>query len=241
MSSIKEPTVKYSDLETVVRESLGLSDETDNDEKEVLQETFVAQPKTFDLNTEKLSQKTKAAHLTLYNGYVQAFDAVSANLDAANREGANPKASKYRELKMDETYNMNSIYLHELYFANIASPNSELSMDSLVYMRLSRDWGTFDAWQRDFLACCMSARDGWAVCSFNTYIQGYVNSIIDENAITVPVGSYPVIVMDVHEHSYYHDYLNNRKKYVYNMMRELNWDVIENRFRRAEGIAQALK
>ncbi len=240
MSSTKEPTVKYSDLETVVRESLGLADD-DAPEQEDLQEAFVAQPKSFDLNTEKLSQKTKTAHLALYEGYVQAFDAVSAHLDGVNREAANPKASRYRELKVDETYNMNSIYLHELYFANIASPRSELSMDSLVYMRLSRDWGTFDAWQRDFLACSMAARDGWAVCSFNTYLQGYVNSIVDENDLSVPVGCYPVIVMDVHEHSYFHDYLNNRKKYVYNMMSELNWDVIENRFRRAEGIAQALK
>ena len=39
MSSTKEPTVKYSDLETVVRESLGLADD-DAPEQEDLQEAL---------------------------------------------------------------------------------------------------------------------------------------------------------------------------------------------------------
>lgn len=48
---------------------------------------------------------------------------------------------------------MNGSYLHELYFANIADSQSRISMDSLSYMRLNRDFGTFDNWQRDFIAC----------------------------------------------------------------------------------------
>jgi len=84
----------------------------------------------------------------------------------------------------------------------------------------------------------MSAQSGWAVCCFNTYLQGYVNIIIDGHDRNVPMGCVPVIVMEMWEHAYFHDYLKNKRQYLYNMMAQLNWDVIENRFVRAERIAQ---
>jgi superoxide dismutase len=48
-------------------------------------------------------------------------------------------------------------------------------------------------------------------------------------------------VMDVWQHAYYKDYLKDVSEYTQNMMRELNWNVIESRFERAEKAAQALK
>ena len=50
----------------------------------------------------------------------------------------------------------------------------------------------------------------------------------------------PVIVMDCWEHSYYRDYLKDRKTYVYGMMKELDWSVIENRVKLSEKIAKVL-
>ena len=40
-----------------------------------------------------------------------------------------------------------------MYFENISDLNSTVSVDSLSYMRLARDFGTFDDWQKDFIAC----------------------------------------------------------------------------------------
>ncbi len=230
--------MKYEDITKNIRESMGLP--VDGDEQELITEAFIAQPKKFDLNTEKLSQKTKTAHLELYNNYITCFNRTSAELDGVSRDDVNSSCSLFRDLKLAEQFNMGAVYLHELYFANIASPASELGMDSLAYMKLSRDWGTFDAWQHDFIACSMAARGGWAVCCFNTYIQGYTNIIVDGHNVNIPMGCVPVVVMDMHEHAFFRDYLNNKKQYLYNMMAELNWDVIENRFKRVELMAKFL-
>jgi len=108
----------------------------------------------------------------------------------------------------------------------------------LVYMRLERDFGSFDEWQRDFIACAMSARNGWALTVYNSFLKRYVNVVVDLHSLNVPLSSYPVIVMDVWEHAYYRDYLNDRKKYVFAMMKELNWEIIDDRFQRAEEIAE---
>jgi len=221
-------------LKANIRQSLGM-------EKKEINEAYVAQVKHFDLTTELLSPAAKKAHLELYDKYIKDFNHISAELDVASRQDANPNDSKFRDLKVDETFNMNASYLHDLYFSNISDLHSEISMDSLAYMRLARDFGTFDEWQRDFVACCLASRCGWAITYFNTYLQRYMNCSIDLHSLNVPFGSYPIIVMDVWQHAYYRDYLQDVKTYVYGMMKQLNWDVIEGRFNKAEEIHKALR
>ena len=114
-------------------------------------------------------------------------------------------------------------------------------MDSLSYMRLNRDFGTFDDWQRDFIACAMSSRCGWAITYFNMYTQSYMNCVVDLHSQNVPAGMYPVIVMDLWQHAYYRDYLKDAKTYLTAMMKQLNWNVIERRFEKADKISAVLR
>ena len=143
--------MKLNDLFTkeaknAIKETLNL------DEKKSINESFAAQPKKFNLKTDFLSPSNAQNHIELYEKYVKDFNNVSAQLDAVDKSEANSNHSPYRSLKIDETYNMNAAYLHELWFSNIADANSRISMDSLAYMRLNRDFGTFDDWQRDFIS-----------------------------------------------------------------------------------------
>lgn len=228
-------TLTTSELSKTIKESLGL------EEKEKLQEAYVAQEKVFNLSTEFLSPANKNNHIELYKGYVDTFNRISAELDTADRESSNSNNSEYRSLKIDETYNMNAAYLHELYFSNISDLRSEISMDSLSYMRLSRDFGTFDEWQSDFVACCQASRCGWAVTYYNIWTQSFMNTFVDLHSENVPVGGIPVIVMDVWQHAYYKDYLKDVKTYVYAMMKQLNWNVIEKRIIKADHVSKVLK
>ena len=206
----------------------------------VISEAYVAEAGKFNLGTELLSQKTKNAHQELLEGYVKELNDVSAKLDGVDKSGANLNNSQFRSLKVDETYNHNAAFLHGLYFENISDLNSTVTVDSLAYMRLARDFGTFDKWQEDFVACCLSARNGWGVTFYNPYLRRFMNTTIDLHSSNVMIGLMPVIVMDCWEHSYYRDYLKDRKTYVYGMMKELNWSVIEERIKKADKIAKIL-
>lgn len=223
------------DLKDSIKKSLKMSD------NKIINESYVAQPKQFDLSTELLSPSNKRNHIELYDQYIKDFNKISAELDTVDRSAASSNDSEYRALKIDETYNMNAAYLHELYFSNISDLHSEIAMDSLSYMRLARDFGSFEDWQKDFIACCTASRCGWAITYFNTYLQRYMNCSIDLHSINVPIGSYPIIVMDVWQHAYYRDYLKDIKTYVYGMMKQLNWNVIEKRFQKAELIQKSLR
>jgi len=223
-----------SDLKKNIRESLGI-------EKEKINESYVAQQKQFNLSTELLSEANKRNHIELYDQYIKDFNKISAELDSVDRSTPSSNHSDYRSLKIDETYNMNAAYLHELYFSNISDVHSEIAMDSLSYMRLARDFGSFEAWQKDFIACCTASRCGWAITYYNTYLQAYMNCAVDLHSVNVPVGLFPIIVMDTWQHAYYRDYLKDVKTYTYGMMKQLNWKVIEERFKKAEQVHKALR
>lgn len=222
------------DLKQEIKDSLGLSD------KSIVTEAYVTSAKMYDLATEKLSEKAKDAHDKLYKAYIEKLNKVSAQLDTIDRDNSS-SASAYKSLKHDETFLRNAVHLHELYFSNISDVKSEVSYDSLSYMRLARDFGTFDDWQWDFIACAQAAKNGWAVTAYDTFLQRYVNFIVLGHDAHIPVGCYPVIVLDCWEHAFYRDYLDDSRKYIINMMRELNWNIIEKRIERADAIGKVLK
>lgn len=226
-------TITKKDLLDKIRSDLNLQD--------TLSESIVAQSKKFRLKTDLLSDANKENHIELYDQYVKDFNRISIELDSVDRRNSNSNGSLYRSLKIDETYNLNAVYLHELYFNNISDLHSNIPMDSLAYMRLSRDFGTFDAWQKDFIASCMASRCGWAITYYNMFTQTYMNCPIDLHSLNVPVGAYPVVVMDVWQHAYYRDYLKDVKSYVFGMMKQLNWGTIEKRIEKAEEIAKVVR
>lgn len=202
--------------------------------KNVIKEALVAIPQTFNLNTERLSDATKRVHEQLYNSYVDAFNKSSSAIDGSNKHEANVNFSEYRSLKLDENYNLNAIKLHELYFYNISDQASEISVDALPYMRLSRDFGTFENWQFDFMAACRSAKSGWAVLVYEPYKNTYMNVVVDSHNVGLPLAAVPVLVMDMWEHAYVCDYENDKNDYIVAMMREINWNVVEARMALAE-------
>lgn len=230
--------MKDLDLEVLLKKAVK---ESVNLPRISLDESYVAQQKPFKQVSELVSQKTKDAHTLLYKEYLEKTNEVSSKLDTANRVNANSKHSDFRSLKLDEAYNLNAVWLHELYFANCFDPHSEIAMDSNSYLKLQRDFGTFEDWQRDFIACAMVAGNGWVVCGYHTFLKRYVNVIVSNHSQDVMIGLYPVIVVDMWEHAYVRDYLTDKKSYLIAQMRELNWTVIEDRVKRSEAIAQAVK
>ncbi len=67
----------------------------------------------------------------------------------------------------------------------------------------------------------------WLVCDET----GKMEILQTSNADTpVKAGKFPLLTMDVWEHTYYLDSQNDRAKYIENFWNILNWDYIENLF-----------
>ena len=235
MSSNEKPQILTGvDLEGVIRRSL-------RDQLPPIDEAYVAEPKPYSQVSQFVSQKTKDAHTALYKGHVDTLNRVSAELDTAQRAEADSKHSDFRSLKLDEVANLNSVWLHELYFASCFQVHSEVYMDSAAYIELERSWGTFDDWQKDFMACALSAGNGWAVCGYHMFLKRYVNTFICGDDRSVMLGLYPIVVVDMQEHSFWRDYQTDKKSYLVAMMQQLDWNVIEERVKKAKSIAEVSK
>jgi Fe-Mn family superoxide dismutase len=220
-----------------IRKSLGLPEKTPG-QKKPIKESYVVEPKRFQLKTEFMSEKAKKARLDDFSQFVDALNEVSAKLDTASREDADKYSSDFRSLKVDEVHCLNAAFLRAHHFENIDDPQSQLSMDSLSFMRIERDFGSFDEWQKDFIACGMAARSGYVITAYNSFMKRYMNFVIDEEAKNVPIGTWPVVVLDVSEGAYYRDYVSDRKTYIIAMMKEFDWEQIEDRVKRSEKLAK---
>jgi Fe-Mn family superoxide dismutase len=238
---MSDPNITKSDLVQSIRESLGLKPRKESDSSVIVNESYSTQAKKFKLATELLSAKNKKSHQDIFEKHVDELNEISAKLDTAPRDDADPRFSEFRSLKVDEAHNLNGTFLHGMFFENISDVHSQVTMDSMAFMRLERDFGSFDDWQKDFIACALSSRNGWAVTIYNTFLNRYMNIVVDLHSQNIPMASYPVIVIDCWEHAYYRDYLDERKTYIFAMMKELNWDTIEERFKKAERISKATR
>lgn len=96
----------------------------------------------------------------LYKGYVNKVNEIRGFLLSANRHEANATYSDFRGLKKAETYAMDGVILHELYFENLGGPGGVPKGD--LMRQIEKDFGSYKAWLEDFTATGISAR-GWAV------------------------------------------------------------------------------
>ena len=211
----------------------------DNVLNPILHESYVTTPKKFSLKTEKLSEKIKAARIQHFEKTVGVLNKISAQLDGADLSAAdNSISSNFRNLKMAESYALNDAFLQAQFMENIDDISSSIAMDMFCYIRLSRDFGDFDTWQKNFLACAKSARDGYVVTAYSIYLKRYINFVVDDASEGIPFAAIPVIVLDVGKGVYSKDYINDVESYAKNMMREFNWHIIEERLKKCEKIAK---
>lgn len=209
--------------------------------KKIKNESYIVQPKKITLSTEKLSAKVKNARIKKFEETVESLNRINIEVDSANREDANSINSNYRNLKLSESFAINESFLQGHFLDNISDLNSVINMDMLCYMRLARDFGDFETWQKDFIACVKSSRGGYVVTAYSIYLKRYLNLCIDDATTGVPFSSIPVIVLDVSQGCYARDYVDDVQLYASNMMREFKWQTIDERFKKCEKVAKVFE
>ena len=199
-----------------------------------LSEDYDVRSRPFDLRTELLSPKAKKIIKNTYESAVKDLNEVATLLEGAQREDTGSGRSAYRDLKREEQVLLTKSFLLANFLENIDDPNSTISMDTLSYMRLTRDWGTFDDWQTDFMACALRSRGGFVVTGYSSLLKRYMNCIVDSDMSGIPPGFTVVLCVAVCEAFYVRDYLDKKEAYVRAMMKEIQWDKVEDRIKDAE-------
>ncbi len=163
---------------------------------------------------------------TLYKGYVDKLNIIEEAIKQVPIEGANPTYSQIGELKRQEIFATNGVYLHELYFGNLGGGGGAATGKAAEMIKAQ--WGSFDKWLADFRAAGMAAR-GWVVLaySFNdNALHNYSMDLHDKGAVW---NSAPILVLDVYEHAYMIDYGVKRAAYLDAFFQNLDWKAVNRR------------
>lgn len=185
-------------------------------------------PFTYTQDITVINKDQFDAHMRLYEGYVTSINNVDAALANSDdqREQANTTFSYYREMKRGETYALDGVILHELYFENIGGTTPE--PDQTIVEKIENDFEVFQDWQEDFIATAKASR-GWAVLCYDQRSARYRNISLDAHDLGNIAYSAPVLVLDMYEHAYFLQYADNKAEYINNFMKNINWTVVGGR------------
>lgn len=163
-------------------------------------------------------------HIRLYEGYVDKINEIDRILmNNPKRERANATFSFYRECKRGETYALDGVILHELYFENIGGRMNK--PDHTAVGQLEMYFGSFDNWRDDFIATAKASR-GWAVLCYDQRSYRLRNISLDSHDLGNIAYSAPILVLDVYEHAYFLQYADNKVEYINRFMENINWEVV---------------
>lgn len=171
-----------------------------------------------------ISDKTITIHHDkLYAGYVAKKNEITDKLLPLMRGGdvtsANQSYSELRALKDGETFATNGVYLHEWYF-DVLGGNGVA--EGALADALKAQYGSLENFMSYFSACGMAAR-GWVVLCWDMKekeLRVYTGDAHNQGGVW---GCLPILVLDVYEHAYFIDFGSDRKAYIGEFWKNLNW------------------
>lgn len=184
-------------------------------------------------NMTGLSSKQIEQHLKLYEGYVGKINELQAALDTVDISTPTPNATyhPYREMLVEQSFALNGVIYHELYFANLGGTGGEPTGD--LKSAVEARWGSNGKFI-DHLKAAGKCMRGWVVVAWNTRDNSLQLYGLDAHNLLVPANVIPLVVLDVYEHAYMIDHGINRGAYLDAFMANINWDVCNKRLVRAK-------
>ena len=192
---------------------------------------YSAQDFTRLLGTPGFSNALLTQHFELYGGYVKNANALQDELQAA--PPGKPPAPSWSELKRRFGWEWNGMRLHEMYFANLTKKRANLEKAAGLGTQISRDFGSHEAWEKEFRATGSLRGIGWAALVWDAGARRLFNVWIDEHDRGQLAGCPVLLLMDVFEHAFMPDYGTKRGDYIDAFLAAADWDLVTHRFEAA--------
>jgi superoxide dismutase, Fe-Mn family len=168
-------------------------------------------------------------HFTLYQGYVTNTNKLVDTLSALLKDGKTA-TPEYAELKRRFGFEFDGMRLHEYYFANLGG-NGVLNKDGALGKKLVVEFGSYEAWEKDFKGTGTMRGIGWVVLYQDPVTGKLLNVWINEHEVGHLAGCLPLLVMDVFEHAFMIDYGLKRADYIESFFANIKWDEVESRLK----------
>ncbi len=166
-----------------------------------------------------------------YGGAVRRLNAITERL--ASLDFATVPEFQVAGLKRDELVALNSMALHELYFASLGGEGKPTER---MASALKESFGSVDRWRDEFtaMARALSGGSGWVLLVYLPRERRLVNQYALDHTQNLATGT-PILALDMYEHAYHIDFGANAAAYIDATMRNVDWVRVELRYLSATG------
>ena len=173
-----------------------------------------------------LSEKLIVSHYeNNYGGAVKRLNQIVEHL--GNVDFTKAPGYVINGVKREELIAMNSMILHEIYFAGLgASARADALSDVL-----GDDFGSPERWSEQFAAMgkAQGGGSGWVLLSYSPRSGKLINQWAVDHTTTIGDGVV-ILALDMYEHSYHIDYGAKAAAYVDAYIQNINWQNVAQRY-----------
>ena len=143
-------------------------------------------------------------------------DAVEYHADLARAYG-----KRYNSGEGDSKFNYAGAFLHPIYFEQLQAPRTGNSPRGEILEFINRKFGSVAEFKDEFQTTAMGIQgSGWAYLARSGQIKTIQNHAVKNDIL---------LLVDWWEHAWAIDYQSNKRKYLANTWKIINWDVISKR------------
>lgn len=177
-------------------------------------------------------------HFSLYKNYVSQTNQLEQMLRIYRTDGT-AETPHFQVINRRFLWAVNALKLHESYFGSIFNDGGEPDPDSNLFHRICADFGSYEAWEKNFTSIALTDGDGWAVLFYNLFTDKLFNAWVDGHDLDQFLGSYPLLVLDAFAHAYTFEYGAKKAKYIQAFLRVVDWQTCEKRFDLATAVGES--
>lgn len=144
-----------------------------------------------------------------------------ANIDNHYGKLAKGYVDRYNKGEGDRAFNAAGAYLHNLFFPQLRAPRSSNKPTGSIKNLIERKFGSFDEFKEEFAEKAMKLQGSYWIYLSKTGVIKTIQNHQKRNDIA--------LLIDWWEHSWALDYGADKKKYLKNMWRIINWDIVNQR------------
>jgi Fe-Mn family superoxide dismutase len=166
-------------------------------------------------------------HANNYAGAVTRLGAIEAQI--AQIDPATAPGFMFNGLKREELLAMNSMILHELYFASFGKGGGRAG--EALARQIEQDFGSQKTWRDQFVAMAkaLGGGSGWVILGWSPRAGKLINQWAFDHTMTIADGQV-LIALDMYEHAYHMDFGARAAAYVDAFMAVLDWSNADKRF-----------
>lgn len=180
-----------------------------------------------DLSPAISEEQLMIHHQKHHQGYVNNSNMI---LEKLNEARGNNKDVDQKAILKNLSFNLSGHILHAWFWENLQKPSENNMPDGEILNKINDNFGTFDRFQNEFKQAAETVEgSGWAVLAQDKRSDKLINSQIEKhNQNTYPDVNY-LLVIDVWEHAYYLDYKNERDRFIDEIFKIIDWEMVGKR------------